>query len=286
MANTNYLGVDGNWTNAANWSGGAAPADTNQINIDNTSTSITSNHTATGLDNVVLTIGPRYTGSIGASGSALGLTGGTGNNVVYFRGKLCPAAYIAATTGSNNVLFVEATSATANALVISGTWATVYITGGQSVTIAGATITNLYVLGSANVTIQSGSTVTNLYVFAGQVIDAVAHTLAEVHGGTLTLDTQNAVTWTTCAVYGGVLRFFGKDCTVSTLTAKGGVFTMNDGQSSFRVVSAGTVFPGANVDTRCGGIASVTLTNLGGKLKRDSNATVTETIGELEPGSL
>ncbi len=131
-------GNDGNWTNTANWSLGAAPVNTNDIVINVGDRDITTNISATGITPNSLTVTPGFKYSIGTAGASLGFTGTVPSISISGTGPL-----YAINGGTDITAAVIDTPDNTKVRLTGGTWALVNAARGDCVCEAAAVVTAL-----------------------------------------------------------------------------------------------------------------------------------------------
>lgn len=204
MANAIFLGVSATWDTAGNWSTGAAPVDTNDIIIAQSSQDLTTNldqRSVADIDPNSLRIYGTYTGSIGTVSTALKLddvavdcrvdVNGGANQILNLDLDSCPLAIVTRTGPNPYACYFSA-----------GTITNLWVGSGVVRIGASATVTKLMLYQEPNspppiVYIDTGATITDIYGSAGTIESTAG--LATVHAlGDLTLkqhgDSAGAIT--------------------------------------------------------------------------------------------
>lgn len=267
MATANWLDVNGTWSNAANWSTGAAPTSSDAVQIvSGTQVIDTSLPGATaGVNYTGFLVGPQFAGAIGSDAASLYVGSIT---AIDFFGERCAEAWIRVDTGDTVTGFnVKATSSNSNALRLDGpgTISTLRVTKGKVRIGSGLTVTNLIIVPSTGqdadvmVIIDSGATVGSVYMAGGVVYNEAALTTLNVSGGTWYHQGESAFNITTLNVWGGTFEFASDGGTVATLNQYGGKVDLDAGTGKARVITTYNQLGGERVITGVG--ANVTISS-------------------------
>ena len=175
-----------------------------------------------------------------------------------------------------------------NAFVIDGTISDLYAVGGRKITLLGTlTLTDLRVLGPANVTIRSGAAITNARLArgSGTVLAQEDVDNLYIEDGAWFHETAAADAIALVELHGGLfLPRMSQALTITTLSAYGGRFDARR-HSGLLTISGGTVWRGATVNLDSGtDLISATLRRLGGRIIGKYTSTGTE-VSELPGGA-
>lgn len=178
MAVKDFQGGNSTFTNTGNWVGGVAPTGSDTINILRSSQSIDAYDGSAGggnLDPAAVNIGGTYSGSLGTSTGAIVFDDVTRLTVNVDGG---PDQVIHLSADPVTTGIIRNTGSNQYACLLNGTWTTLYVFGGQSVTIgASATVTTLFVLPGSdgkpppNIRILAGAAVTTINASTGVIKD-------------------------------------------------------------------------------------------------------------------
>ena len=267
------------WNTAGNWSPSGVPTDADDVYITSGSTNIAGfDASATELDS--LTVGSKYTGTIGSRGTKLELDATTFN----FSGN--GDTYI---EGIYTTLTVQDTSTSTTALNLSGsTITTLRVLGGKgTVTVAAdSTIsTTIELIGADGVTLNIADAATiggscTLVSDSGRLELNQAVPTITIYGGVADIQLDSG-TVTTLDQYGGRVRWIPTAaCTITTLTLYGGLFDSRDSTAPLYTITNSTVHENGVIDERSG-LENATYTtpiNIeGGEVRYDSGRTITVT---------
>jgi hypothetical protein len=280
MADKIWIGTDGVWTTAGNWSPSGVPASSDDVYIVSGSDDITgSDQSAVTLGRLV--VGQQFTGSIGTNGTKLQI-----NATNFDYSGTGPSTYI---EGTFATLTVQNTSTEATALNLSGdsdTITTLRILGGRgTINVASSCniVTTIEQIGAEGVTTNIADSTTiggscTLTMDSGKFELNQAVPTITIFGGELEaiLDTG---TVTTLEQYGGRVRWKPTaSCTLTTLTLYSGLFDSRDSTAPEFTVTNTTVHENGVIDERSG-LENATWTNPiameGGEVRYDSGRSVT-----------
>jgi len=264
------------WNTAANWSGTAVPVDTDDVYITSGSVNIAGfDASATQLNS--LTIGSKYTGTIGSSGTKLKVDATTVN----FSGR--GDTYL---DGTYTTFTVMDSGPNTTALNISdSTITTLRVLGGSgTINISSSTLnTTIEQIGAEAVTtvINADNTIGGscaLTIDSGimELKDAIP--TVTCYGGLLDIELATG-TITTLNQYGGRIRFIPTaSCTITTLTIYSGLFDSRDSTAPTFTITNSTIHENGTLDERSG-LENATFTNPisieGGQVRYDTGRTVT-----------
>jgi len=264
------------WNTASNWSGSAVPVDTDDVYITSGSVNIAGfDASATQLNS--LTIGSKYTGTIGSSGTKLKVDATTVN----FSGR--GDTYL---DGTYTTFTVMDTGPNTTALNISdSTITTLRVLGGSgTINISSSTLnTTIEQIGAEAVTtvINADNTIGGscaLTIDSGimELKDAIP--TVTCYGGLLDIELATG-TITTLNQYGGRIRFIPTaSCTITTLTIYSGLFDSRDSTAPTFTITNSTIHENGTLDERSG-LENATFTNPisieGGQVRYDTGRTVT-----------
>jgi hypothetical protein len=281
----NWLDVDGNWGNVANWDTGAVPGagDTARVSIGNKT--ITSGLTqAASLSK--LEIGDRFVGSLGTAGSPLAYTSGITTVEIN-----CPRASLLHVNpyGCTDFKVRDAPSGLLGLMVTgSGTVASLHVAKAGMLQLLAGTFTNINIGGSdmpPNISVVEGVTITNLTMVNGVVSSGVGvGTLLRIIGGVFKHDSLTAGTIGEVNIFpGGVLEWNCKGGTITTAKVFGGL--LDASQSPFARTFAATaaeVWRGGVINLNNGN-SNITVSNnikrYGGKVM--GTTSITEYLFEV-----
>lgn len=278
MADKTWIGTDGAWGTAGNWSPSGVPVASDDVYIVSGSDDITgSDQSAVTLDS--LTVGSQFTGSIGTSGTKLQINATefdySGNGTTaYFDGNLTTAT-IQNTSTDDDALHIS--TSTITTLRVLGGRGTIQLA--NSCTIS-TTIEQIGAEG-ATLTIADGTTIggsCTLTMDSGQVELNEAVPTVTTFGGEL-IATLDSGTITTLNMYGGSVRWRPTaSCTITTLNLYSGLFDSRESLSTTYTITNTTVHENGSVDERSG-LANAIWTNPinmeGGEILYDTGRTVT-----------
>ena len=267
------------WNTAGNWSPSGVPIDADDVYITSGSTNIAGfDASATELDS--LTVGSKYTGTIGSSGTKLELDA----TVFNFSGN--GDTYI---EGIYGTLTVQDTSTSNTALNLSGsTISYLRVLGGKgTVTIAADSTVNtsIELIGADGVTLNIADAATiggscAVVSDSGRLELNQAVPTITIYGGVADIQLDSG-TVTTLDQYGGRVRWIPTaTCTITTLTLYGGLFDSSDSTAPLYTITNSTVHENGVIDERSG-LENATYTNPinieGGEVRYDSGRTITVT---------
>ena len=231
MATRSWLSTaaNGSVNNTANWSGGAVPTTGDDVIVDAGSVNIDADLTTLNAVNIAsFTIGPNYTGQVGAAnGSPMSFNCSSGKVVINGGGN---NHYLSAGTTSWGTCIINHPGTTGNGNVtVMGAITTLVVQRGTVLVFSGTTTTAFLLpaggsSSAAKLKLQTG-TITTLHKGAAlfEALDTYAGTVT-----TMNLMSGNAIigtsqTLTTANIYGGSLYFY-PTTTLATCNAIGGTF--------------------------------------------------------------
>lgn len=250
MANRYFLGVNGNWSDTANWSttrggagGSAEPSGSDDVFIFDGNVDITTN--IGGETAQSIKIGGDFKGNIGAVGTALTIS--------------TTSCVITVETVGKQYINLAAATTVAQVNVNS--------TGPGTVNLAGGTFTDVYCGASGTVNVAGGCVVTNLYSAGIKILSeysGTAFTILKVLGG-IGHEIRRAVTTLTL---GGALTTYNAIALATANILRGG--SLN--HTSNGTITTIEVQPGGSA---IGGFLPFTVTNStkyeGGSLFANTN---------------
>ena len=272
MATKTWIGTDGSWSTAGNWSPSGVPADADTVFITSGSDDIDGDNQSA-IELARLVVGPKFTGKIGTSGTKMQIDA----DVLDFSGA--GDTYL---DGFYTTTTVQDTGTSATALNLSGaTIATLRIVGGKGNVNIASTITlstTIEMIGANGVTLNIADSTTiggsaTLTMDDGKVELGQAVPTITIYGGELeaTLDTGTVTELTS---YGGRVRWKPTlDCTITTLTLYGGTFDSRDATTATYTITNCTIHEGATLDERSGTRAAVysnAISMQGGEVRLDA----------------
>lgn len=248
MATRTWLGVDGNWNNTSNWSGGSVPTNGDDVEFTSGSQSVTSNLNQSAVALNSLKITDEYSGAIGTSGGALQIDA----TDVYLAGQSATTGYYLDGTYTNVHVTDGITTSAAEGVVLDGAITTlrayagkIAIADGADVTTidtrgastsglqltVGASVTSLTDVRAVGCSVTLGSACTNLWVKSGTVsVTEGALTRVEIDGGTLTHTADDNIG--TVRHYAGTVDFSDNvtgALTITTYEAWAGTLRIDNG---------------------------------------------------------
>ena len=261
MATRRWLDVDGDWTNVANWSGGAAPAGVaaDSAVIDSGSQNITLNVDQNAVELLSIKVGPNFTGNIGGTGNPLKIgsaeTWIAGGGEVWLEGK---------TLVDLPVVHMDKGGREDNALVLAGFIGEVNVIRGHceiaanfntDETLNFRCLHRTNIASDAHLIIGSGGTVAELVVVGGHVETTSAVTSLYLSAGSIR--TLLGVI-TTARIFGGTL-YWECDENLGTVWVYGGKLDATRNYDSVTSPTINTLhqFAGAVVDLQ-NGIGNIT----------------------------
>ncbi len=238
MATRRFIdgGLDGDWTNTANWSGGVVPISGDDVYIDSTSRDIATNLGQSAVALTSLNISKNFVGTLGTFDTPLQI-GAVTVSLGYINGQ------VASPAGSGRI-HLDLGSTTAATVRVFGSASSAADDGGTTATSDGVNPIRIKAANAATDIFVSGGFVsladvageTSTYgevslssvdgasgiVMGQQGASAVTLTTLDVEGGNL-LTFSGA---TTANVRGGILRTLG-DAVFPTVNVEGGSFRSN-----------------------------------------------------------
>lgn len=159
----NWLDVDGDLNNTANWSTGLVPATGETVRFLSGDNTITTNTNWSAKNNMLIEVGPDFEGYLGSSSNKFQL--GTGATI-RFNGLRTKAAWFDPDGGTGTVYD---SSTYPSALNFTGTMSTIYVAKAKACNLLGGlSLTNVYTEGSnVTLTLESGISLTNAYINGG-----------------------------------------------------------------------------------------------------------------------
>jgi len=284
MADKQWIGTDGAWGTAGNWSPSGVPVASDDVYITTGSDDITGSDQS-GVVLNSLTVGKGFTGSIGSSGTKLQIEStnfdysGTGTS-----------AYI---DGAFTTVTVQDTSTDANALNLYGSVGdivTLRIIGGRGTLNIDSSCnitTTIEQIGADSITtnIADGTTIggsATLTMDSGKMELNQAVPTITIFGGELVAALDSG-TVTTLNQYGGRIRWNPTaSCTITTLTIYNGLFDSTDSTAPAFTITNTTVHESGRLDERSG-LSNIAFTNPiameggGGEVFYDSGREITVT---------
>lgn len=241
MANRDWLDVDGNYNNTANWSGGAVPVANDVVRFLKGTMNINTNlnQVAVAPDDVI--IGPQFAGIVGSPTNPL-IYGATVDRIMY-NGVNCQGCSIQASTVTD-VIVINTHAQAYSFLLTGGTATNLYMKYGLGARVgAAATVVNIRQSvdrgiheAGCQLTVDAGATLTNAWIDGGKF-----YCRDEVTAGVLTrgewIQDGEDVDITALAIHGGLLNLLGQDCDVPTLEIFGGTLDAS-GDSSPKSIGA------------------------------------------------
>lgn len=273
--------ADGDWTNTANWVETTVPISGDDVYIVSGSVDIDGDdQNLVTLDS--LTVGQKYTGSIGTSGVKLQISAtnfdysgqGTGT---YIEGTFTTVT-VQNTSSDDDALNIYGSSDTITTLRILGGRGGINIDSTCNIT------TTIEQIGADTVTtaIADGTTIggsCELTMDSGKMELNQAVATITIFGGEL-VATLDSGTVTTLNQYGGRIRWNPTaSCTITTLTVYSGLFDSRDSTAPAFTITNATIFDGTVNETS--GIQNASWTNPiameGGEVLWDSGRVLTVT---------
>lgn len=263
MATRTWLAQNGNWTNTANWSGGAVPIAGDDVKIMRGDQDITTNlpGAAAGINYASFEVGPNFTGTIGSSGNELYI--GT-VPLVTFRTRFCEQAFINIDTGDTvSELIVENTSGDSYSLALGGpgTITEAICRNGEGVRLlSGVNVGTIRLVdGTPMLRIDSGASVTTINLVTGTVECKAAVTTVRQNGGTFNHAGDTTFDITTLDLDLGEFRFHSDGGTITAANLGGGTLNLDGGKGGARTITTLNQNGGVLVQTGVGN--NVTITN-------------------------
>lgn len=261
MATDIFLGTSVDWEAAGNWSLGAAPVDTNDVIIENSSQSVTTNLDQPTIDANTLKIKANYTGSIGvtAAGTYLEMTSatttigegdGNGSPLLMLNHGTVQTAVTVYKTGT-------ATDSTLGALQWIGTNAANVVTvqrGHVGIAMRGGAVATVATLnvgymssqaGDSKVWCGSGTTLTTINQTGGELVLRSNAVTLNIYGGKTYLN--DAMTVTTVNLYGGTLYYNSSGTATTINVMSGGVLDFSQRYAA-RTVTTCNAYKGAVIN--------------------------------------
>jgi len=239
MATRRWLGVDGDWNNVLNWSGGAVPVDNDDVVIDAGSIDITGNLNQAGVNLNSLTVTTGFKGNIGTNGTSLTIDANGAS----------PTGVKISMSGA--YIYWNGTS-TANITIGSTGPGAFYMTGGSfsGVSFIGGSTGKCYIL--------SGVTMGTVYT-AGASLDVTPAFTTGIFNGGNSVVRADVTTLTLGTNAGCTLEGSGVD--VTTAHVNGGArLILNNGGATAGVITTLNAYPGSYVAN--GGKFNNTITTL------------------------
>lgn len=268
-ADNYYLNVDGNWTNASNWSDGVPDAG-DRVIISEGDKDITTNIDASAVNHESLFVGPNFTGTIGTPSSPLKLGTMTGKITIDApkagQINLFPVSVA-------NFIVLNCGMAQYSCHLYDGGVTDFYMAATKGSVLLGALSnpTTVWAQGGNETVLSAeyGATISNYYQKSGFVHnEAAVGTLLEVSGGVFEhYQATNTINIGTLQTMGsGLARILAK-CTITAIAGRGGVIDMAKDRRAKTVTNA-YVLRGCTLDV--GTFGNVTFSNAptirGGKI--------------------
>lgn len=236
MATRDWLDVDGDYNNVANWTGGAVPATNDVVRFLKGSRTISSNlnQATVAPDDVI--IGPEFAGIIGSPTNPL-IYGTTVDRIVY-NGLNCQGCSIQAAMVTD-VLVLGTHSLPYSFYLPAGTVTNFYMKRGIGARIgAAATIFTLRQSvdrdtpeNEAALVVDAGATIINAHLDGGKLLMRAAVTgLARIFRGEWVHDGFDKDI-ASLQIYGGVMNLLGQNCNIPTVEIIGGVLDASGSSS-------------------------------------------------------
>ena len=284
MADRTWTGdVDGDWENTGNWEEGSVPSVGNDVYFTSGSVNVDTNLDQGDVELGSLTVGPKYTGTIGPLAgdppveTPLKL-GSIAGRITY--GQKVGVCYLSGDTSGADATFdnviVEATSTESPALNfvncditnldIVGGKGTVYIGTGVDIT------STILMVGCKSVTLEIDSAATiecDITISDGRLVTPIATNSITMFGGLVEMADGGDGTTDTITIYDGLFKCKAPaDTTINTLVVYQGFFDERGATAPGMTLAAGTgititnttVYEGGILDER-NGLQNVTYTN-------------------------
>jgi len=271
MADKTWTGdVDGDWENTGNWEEGSAPSAGNDVYFTSGSVNVDTNLDQSDIELGSLTIGPKYTGTIGPLTGDPATTetplklGSIAGNITY--GQKVGVCYISGETSGADAIFanviVEATTTESPALkfvtcditdlTMVGGLGTVYIGTGVDIT------NTILMVGCRSVTLEidSGATIEcDITISDGRLVTPIATDTITMFGGLVEMADGGDGTTDTITIYDGIFKCKAPaDTTITTLVVYQGFFDARGATAPGMTRVAGTGITITNTTVYEGGI--------------------------------
>ena len=276
--------VDGDYSNNSNWTNDV-PTTNNTADVYFTTGSVDCNEnlptSAEGVDYRQLTIGPKYTGTIGSSTVPLELYDGLNGGVVdVFYGQKTGQVFLYANITGDLVVESTSTSNPSLAIVASaaGSVSSIKITGETYITGGNGTVLfeklvlsgDVYMVDCKGVTLEVGEdcviATTDFFVGEGRLL---LNSLATSGGITITdglveILGSGSVNLDSLTMYGGTVKWKLTPSSsvniITLLTMYGGFFDARGATAPSMTITDTTIYKGAIIDER-NGLSNITYTN-------------------------
>ena len=236
MATRDWLDVDSNYENGANWTGGAIPGNGDVVRFLKGSQTISSGLDQAAVAPADVIIGPEYAGIIGSPTNPL-IYGMAVNHIVY-NGLNCQGCSIQA-AAVTDVLILGTHSLPYSFYIPAGVVTNLFMKRGIGARIgAGVTVTNLRQSvdrdtpeNEVALVIDAGATVTNAHLDGGKLLmRAAVTTLARIFRGEWIHDGVDK-NIASLQIYGGAVNLLGQNCNIPTVEIIGGVLDASGSSS-------------------------------------------------------
>jgi hypothetical protein len=266
MADRTWTGTtDGDWEDNANWGGESFPTGGEDVFFTSGSVSVDTTLDQSNIELASLTIGPKYTGTIGIAATETPLKlGSIAGRITY--GQKVGVCYISGDTSGADATFanviVEATSTESPALnfvtcditdlTMLGGKGTVYIGTGVDIT------STILMIGCRSVTLEIDSAATiecNITISDGRLVTPIATNNLTMFGGLVEMADGGDGTTDTITIYDGIFKCKAPaDTTITDLVVYQGFFDARGATAPGMTQVAGTGITITNTTVYEGGI--------------------------------
>tara|TARA_R110000824_G_scaffold226205_3_gene413903 strand:+ start:782 stop:1684 length:903 start_codon:yes stop_codon:yes gene_type:complete len=266
MADRTWTGTtDGDWEDDANWGGESFPTGGEDVFFTSGSVSVDTTLDQSNIELASLTIGPKYTGTIGIAATETPLKlGSIAGRITY--GQKVGVCYISGDTSGADAIFadviVEATSTESPALnfvtcditnlTMLGGKGTVYIGTGVDIT------STILMIGCRSVTLEIDSAATiecNITISDGRLVTPIATNNLTMFGGLVEMADGGDGTTDTITIYDGIFKCKAPaDTTITDLVVYQGFFDARAATAPGMLQVAGTGITITNTTVYEGGI--------------------------------
>ena len=262
--------TDGDWEKDANWGGESFPTGGEDVFFTSGSVNVDTNLDQSDIELASLTVGPKYTGTIGPLTGDPAVTetplklGSIAGKITY--GQKVGVCYISGDTSGADAIFadviVEATSTESPALKfvtcditrlnIVGGLGTVYIGTGVDIT------STILMVGCKSVTLEIDSAATiecNISISDGRLVTPIATDTITMFGGLVEMADGGDGTTDTITIYDGIFKCKAPaDTTITDLVVYQGFFDARGATAPGQTQVAGTGITITNTTVYEGGI--------------------------------
>lgn len=225
MATKDFIGTDGSYSTAANWSPTNVPVNSDTVRLRAGRSNITSGLSQSGVSLTAFLAEQGYTGTVASSSAYLAITtarfefNGAGESWIDLSASAIPATVWGTSSPATGKRGLYLQGSALTVLNVVGGSVGLAVNPGETSTLTTARLAS----DTASLWAGAGVTLTNWQQHAGSGVIRCAGTTLDLYGGTLT--TEEIGAWTTVNIYGGTL-IANSTGTITTCNVYGGLLDL------------------------------------------------------------